>query len=221
MYDSFIPRRDANALQWMIAFSTGISQNPALYELTEADSESIAQAVQEFQQALAVSTFKATRTEETVNQKNIKRNAATDLCRNYAIGIKYNEGIDDSSKIAIGVRPVNTDRDPIFCPQTSPIVNIIAATPGAHTLRYSDSFTPDSAKKPFGAVALQLFGYIGDEVTDNENLAKLLDTATRNPVVTAFDPDDDGKMITYFGRWIGRRGDTGPWSLGVSMRIAA
>lgn len=217
----YIPDRDADALLWMLAFSSGIAADPAKFELSEADAEAISQAVSEYQEALAVATNKATRTEETVNVKDTKRNAAKTLCRHYAIEIKFNSGISDAEKIAIGVRPVNTDRSPIFCPQTSPILSIIAATPGAHTLRYSDSFTPDSAKRPFGAAALQIFGYIGDEVTDNENLAHLIDTATRNPVVAVFQPEDDGKMITYFGRWIGRRGDTGPWSLGVSMRIAA
>jgi hypothetical protein len=217
----YIPDRDADALLWMNAFSSGISADPAKFELSEADAEAISQAVSEYQEALAVATNKATRTEETVNVKDTKRNAAKTLCRHYAIDIKFNSGISDAEKIAIGVRPVNTDRSPVFCPQTSPILSIIAATPGAHTLRYSDSFTPDSAKRPFGAAALQIFAYIGDEITDNENLAHLIDTATRNPVVAVFQPEDDGKMITYFGRWIGRRGDTGPWSLGVSMRIAA
>lgn len=221
MYEPYIPARDANALLWMNAFSSGISADPAKFELSEADAETISQAVSEFQEALAVATNEATRTKGTVNTKDTKRNAAETLCRHYAVQIKHNAGISDASKLDIGIRPVNNDRSPIFCPQTSPILSIIAATPGAHTLRYSDSFTPDSAKRPFGAAALQLFGYIGDEVTDNVSLAHLIDTATRNPVVAVFQPEDDGKMITYFGKWIGRRGDTGPWSLGVSMRIAA
>ena len=43
----------------------------------------------------------------------------------------------------------------------------------------------------------------------------------KNPVAVGFDPADDGKVATYFARRASRRGDVGPWSLPVSMRIAA
>lgn len=46
---------------------------------------------------------------------------------------------------------MNPNREPIECPQTCPLLNVIAATPGAQTLRYADSMTPDSPAKPFGA----------------------------------------------------------------------
>jgi hypothetical protein len=36
-----------------------------------------------------------------------------------------------------------------------------------------------------------------------------------------FQPEHDGKVATYFACWSGRRGETGPWSASVSMRIAA
>jgi hypothetical protein len=44
---------------------------------------------------------------------------------------------------------------------------------------------------------------------------------TKNPVAVGFAGTDDGKMATYFARWASPRGDVGPWSLPVSMRIAA
>ena len=44
---------------------------------------------------------------------------------------------------------------------------------------------------------------------------------TRNPIVVPFAEADDGKIATYYGRWASVRGEVGPWSLPVSMRIAA
>ena len=40
-------------------------------------------------------------------------------------------------------------------------------------------------------------------------------------VARAREHADAGRCATYFARWAGRRGDTGPWSLGQSMRIVA
>jgi hypothetical protein len=39
--------------------------------------------------------------------------------------IKENTGITDQDKIDIGVRPINPDREPIDCPTTPPLINVL------------------------------------------------------------------------------------------------
>jgi hypothetical protein len=221
MADDFFPRPDADALLWMLGFSNGISSSPATYQLTPGDATTIATAVSEFQAALELAEAPLTRTPGNVNAKDTKRNLAETLCRQYAIQIKYNNGITDQAKIDIGVRPVNTDRTPQHCPQTSPLVNVTAATPGSHTVRFADSLEPNKRAKPPGAAGVQIFCHIGETPTVNEDDAKFVGMFTTNPIVVAYTPEDDGKMATIFARWSGKRGDTGPFSLPVSMRIAA
>jgi hypothetical protein len=116
---------------------------------------------------------------------------------------------------------VNTTRTPIPAPATSPLLNIVANTPGVQTLRYADSATPDSGKKPFGAIQLQLFVVTGTAAVTDPDSAAFLAAHTRNPVEVPFTSADDGKVATYFARWATRTGEVGPWSLPVSMRIAA
>jgi len=217
----YIPAEDGAALAWMAAFSGGISANPALYMLQNSDATTIANAVALYEEAWFAANDPETRTKAQTNIKNQARNAAESICRQYAIGIKGNAAISDADKINIGVRPTNNSREPIFCPQTSPLVNIIGQTPGTQTLRYADSNTPDSPAKPFGAAQLQIFVAIADAPTANADDAQYYGAFTKNPVAVAYSEDDDGKVATIFGRWVGRRGDTGPWSSPVSMRIAA
>ena len=221
MANNFIPDKDPQALIWMQAFSAGITANPALYLLTGPDALTIAGAVALFAAALAISSNPATRTEVTVAEKDDARTAAEAVCRQFAILIKYNAGISDPDKIAIGVRPVNTSREPVNCPQTSPLLNIIAATPGVQTLRYADSTTPDSAKKPFGASELQLFLAVADAAITDPEAARFYGKFTKNPIGVDFDASDNGKQATFFARWASRRGQTGPWSAPISMAIAA
>ena len=137
----FIPDQDPQALIWMQAFASGLSTNPALYMVTAPDAATVSAAVGAFATALPIATNPATRTEVTVALKDDARTSAEQVCRQFAILIKYNAGISDPDKIAIGVRPVNPTREPIECPQTSPLLNVIAATPGSQTLRYADSMT--------------------------------------------------------------------------------
>ncbi|MGI9015207.1 MAG: hypothetical protein ACR2GY_13300 [Phycisphaerales bacterium] len=217
----YIPGKDADALIWMRAFANVISASPSTYQLVPPDGVMLSTAVDEFETALQTANTQSTRTPGAIQTKDTKRNAAETLCRQYAVQIKYNNAISDTAKIDLGVRPVNESREPVYCPQSSPLLSITAATPGAQTLRYADSLNPTTAGKPFGAAALQLFMYVGDEATTNEDQAQFVGLFTRNPVAVTFDPADDGKVATFFARWSGGRGDTGNWSLPTSMRIAA
>ena len=205
----------------MQTFSAALSANPALYMLTGPDAATVASAVGAFDSALTLSSDPNTRTPVNIALKDDTRTAAEQICRQFAILIKFNAGISDPDKIAIGVRPVNPNREPIECPQTSPLLNVIAATPGAHTLRYADSLTPDSPAKPFGASELQLWVAIGTTPVTDPEAGQFYNKFTRNPVTVAFSNADNAKLATYFGRWASRRGEVGPWSAPVTLAIAA
>ncbi|MCI0362939.1 MAG: hypothetical protein L0219_03605, partial [Phycisphaerales bacterium] len=121
----YIPRDDSLFSLWAQAFSGGVSANPPLYMLTPAQALSIQNSVNAFVAALLVATNEATRTKGTIAAKDDARSICEDLCRQYAIDIKNNEGITDQDKINIGVRPINPNREPIECPQTSPLLSIL------------------------------------------------------------------------------------------------
>jgi hypothetical protein len=221
MSESYIPAADALARDWFVNFAARIAANPALYQLTAADATNIDGVVDDFVAAYAIAVEPITRTPVTIAAKDAARNVAEQLCRQFAIQIKFNAGITDEDKIAAGVRPPNPNRDPINPPASSPLLNVLGATPGSHTIRYADTSTPDSPAKPFGAAMMQLWVAIGATPTTDESTAKFYGTFTKNPVGVSFVEADDGKVATYFARWANRKGDTGPWSLPVSMRIAA
>lgn len=205
----------------MRAFADGIAGHPGRYQLGDAEAAGISQAVERFETALAVALDESTRTKVSVSAKDEARNAAKQLCRQYARLIKFNAGIDDAAKIAIGVPPVNPERRRRNAPMTSPAVFIVGATFGAHTLRYHDSFTPEKRAMPFGATCIQLFVAIGEEIAHDPDQAKFIGSYTKTPTTVEFTAADSGKYATYFARWASQRGETGPWSIPASLRIAA
>lgn len=221
MAESYIPSEDGLALTWMQSFAGGIVAKPSTYQLTAADAANIQSVVDDYAAAYAVAANLSTRTAVTVAAKDDARNVAEQLCRQFSIQIKFNAGVSDPDKIAIGVRPVNPNRDPINVPESSPLLNVIGATPGSHTVRYADTGTPDSGAKPFGAAQLQLFVAVGATPVGDPDTAGFNGAYTKNPIGVGFDFADDGKVATYFARWASRKGEVGPWSLPVSMRIAA
>src|SRR5262245_21994226 len=162
--NDYIPSKDAQFSLWAQAFSNGISATPALYMLTPAQAATIAGTVTSFVNALLVANDESTRTKPTIIAKDNARSICETMCRQYAIDIKFNEGIADEDKVAIGVRPINPDREPIEVPTTQPLLNVTGETPGVQTVRYADSNTPNLRAKPFGAASLQLYvGITADE----------------------------------------------------------
>jgi hypothetical protein len=221
MGKDYIPEKDGMAAVWMGAFAAGIAKAPGAYMLSPPDVAIIQQVVAEFQHELPVATAPATRTKGTVHSKNQARARAEALLRLYAQQIKLNRGISDASKLAIGVPPPNTARSRRDVPLSSPVVSVVAATQGAHTLAYKDTITPGRAM-PFGAVCLQVFRAISEDgpVRDPAD-ARLCGCFTRSPAVVTFRAEDNRKTATYFARWASRRGEFGNWSMPTSFTIAA
>lgn len=220
MPNPYIPSTDAALLAFSLNFSTLLTAAPATYGLTAPDAATIAGEHGQYETALALAVDPPTRTAVTVAAKDVARASLVAIIRQYAMIIRNDPNVTDPNKIALGLNPINDARTPINAPGTSPLLNVVFATPGGHTLRFADTLTPDSGKKPFGAMQLQLFVNVGVAAIVDPTAAQLYGQFTKNPVVVAFDAGDAGKVATYFGRWVGRRGDVGPWSLPVSMNIA-
>jgi hypothetical protein len=212
---------DELALQKMQAFVNGIALQPGVYGASSSDVDTMVGTVGEFATALSVATTPGTRTKLAVASKVIARGQAASVCRRYAILIKYNNAISDVDKLAIGVEPVNTNRDPVYCPQSTPMLSIAGSAPGSMTMRYCDSNTPDSGRKPVGAFQIELYMAVAPEPVENPDTAVKYRAFTRNPIYVVWNEDDDKKTATLWARWIGRRGDTGPWSVPISTTIAA
>ena len=116
----YIPRNDDAFRTYAENFAGIISANPALYMLTAAQAASIQGVVDTFVAKLAISSNENTRTKNTIADKDDARSVAETMIRQYAVDIKNNEGITDGDKLAIGVRPINPDREPIEPPTTQP-----------------------------------------------------------------------------------------------------
>ena len=221
MQDSYIPRREQEALGWMKQFAGGLETDPAMYGVGETEITVLAEAIRAYESSIDAAQDPYTRSRNTTAAKTAARGDAEKLCRRLAMRIKADDRVRDHDKLRIGVRPRKPLRRRIPCPQTSPLLSLLWITAGAHRLRYADSTTPDSTAKPPGAKGLQLFIAVGETEAAPLAEARMIGTYTRSPMVVTFDTAYDGKIATYYARWAGARGAVGPWSLPVSMRITA
>lgn len=218
---SYIPSRDAELGQWVTNFSTLITASPGTYGLLAGDAAAIAAYVTAFTGALAVVNNPATKTKATVAAKDGARAAMLDIVRPYAQQVRNNNGVSNADKTALGLTIVDRTPTSVPPPTSSPLISVIGATPGEHTLRYSDSNAPDSRRKPVGVIGLQLFVAVASGAVADPAVAPFKAFVTRQPYGVTFDPADNGKLATYFARWQNRKGQTGPWSNAITFTIAA
>jgi hypothetical protein len=220
MHD-YIPRRDANAAEWAANFARHVAATPAAYGLSAGDAATIAAAADAFSAAVLVAVNPPTRTRGTVAAKDAARAAMEFLLRHYAQRVRMNRGVSNELKAALAITIGDRTKTRIATPATCPLVAVIGATPGRHTVRFADSANPERRGKPFGVVGLQLFVALGSTPAGDVREARFAALVTRDPFEMSFGHEDNARTATYFARWQTRRGIVGPWSAPVSFTVAA
>ena len=224
---NYMGSTDAAQVSWLRTFADALVASPATYDVDALDASTLEALVDVAEASFAVGgttgrarNNPATYTPVTVAQFAADLAAAKGMAAPLAMQIRQNLGVLDADKIAAGIRPLNPSRTPIPVPTSVPLLNVLFAGPGTHTLEFADSDTPSSKQKPFGAVGLQLFVAVGTAAVIDPGAANYLLTSSRNPVFASFDIADNGKIATYFGRWLTRRGQEAPWGSPAAMTIA-
>lgn len=223
MPNPYIPAQDSAYDNWAANFSAQITASPATYGLVAGDATAIATAFSNWHAAYLLAGLTAppnptpvnpsTRTSVTIAAKDVQKAASAITFRSYAMIIGANAGVSSGAKIAAGLTDRATGRTPIPAPGTAPILGFIGATPGVHTLKYSDTSTPTTKAKPFGAIQIELWNFVAIVPPVGGALGcSFVGVFTKTPFSVNYLAGDIGKNAYYYGRWTTRRGIVGPWS---------
>jgi hypothetical protein len=221
MANGYMPRKDADALAWMQAFSRGLADRPGVFPVTPGEVAAVDESVGRFAAAMAVASDPTRRTTVAVTLKDAARLAAEDACRPIYARIRLDKSVDDTDKIAIGVRPVKTAYARLAAPDTAPILAQGELSWSAYEINYRTSHGVSGRAKPAGATALQVFRAIGDGPATSIEQAAYFRSVSRSPMRVEYTSADNGKTATYFARRVTRKGETGPWSAPLSVRVVS
>jgi hypothetical protein len=217
----YIPPKDSDLLAFANTYATTVAVNPSIYGLVAGDSTTITNAVNTYAAAQAVVDNPATKSVTTVNAKNAAKQAMIGILRTYSAQIRLNPGVSNDAKLAIGLNLPNNTPTPVPAPVTVPILTVIGQQAGTITVRFADSTTPDKRSKPAGAVQLELWLGVETAVVTDPTLCTKVATITKQPVAITFPIGSSGKVYTFFGRWLTRRGLAGDWSSSITGTIGA
>lgn len=224
MQPPYIPPQDAAYDLWLANFSLILTGAPTSYGLTAPDAVIVAAAYDDWHAAFILATEPGTRTSPTIAEKDAQRAASTAIVRPYAQAISKDAGISDELKLGIGVNLPNFAPTPIPAPTTAPGLTLVQATPMQMKLAYRDSEAIAGKKKPFGVLALEVWRSVGTVAATDPAQCTYDKSVTKSPMFSSFTAGQQGKIVTYFARWITRSGpqgvqQSGPWSAPLSAFI--
>ena len=74
--------------------------------------------------------------------------------------------------------------------------------------------------QPPGVALLQVYANVGDGIDHDVRAARGVGEYGRQPIRIEWPHEYIGRTVTYFGRWMTKKGLKGPWSLPVYMTVA-
>lgn len=228
LVNSYLPPKDNDLDLWAQNLDTKVTAAPTTYGLVAGDATAFHTLRLAFTTALLAATSAPTRTKVTVATKNTARFNMIASIRSLAARVQAYSLITPTLLAELGLTVRDTHPSPIAAPSTAPIVSPLNSSGHDIRFRFADTDTPDSRSKPPGVTAMQLWGKVGTTPPASIADCVLLGTYTKNSdgpgsrsVAVGFSGADTGKTAYLIGRWITRRGLTGPSSAIASMTIAA
>ena len=222
-YPPYIPPADAAFANWLSNFSTLLTAAPTDYGLTAADATQVDAVNTDFQAAYTLAVDPITRTSPTVAAKDVARASAEAVVRPFAVQISKNGAVTDEDKAGIGVTIPSLVPTPIPAPTVAPVIGLIAATIQAMRLSYTTAGATGKSK-PFGSIGVQVYRSVGTVAATDPAQATFVGVVTKSPFRQTFNADDQGKICTFFCRFVTRSGpdgtaQTGPWSNALNVHV--
>jgi hypothetical protein len=207
----FLPRKDADLLQWAINFLAALLAILSRIGFPTEVYDRLSSLVDDFRDKLRIATATGTRTKTTVQEKNASRKTLLTAFRN-AIGeyLTRNHSLTDADRDNLGLPIRKSGRTPTPVATTIPWVQVVMTV--IRYLRFDFGGSETSRAKPAGQHGMELAGLIGGERPANVYALTLSYFDTHTPLSIAFEEEDRGKTFWFAVRWENTRGEKGPWS---------
>ena len=152
--------------------------------------------------------------------KDGERATYVTLLRSFSQQIQKRSGTTDEQRGGLGITIPDTEPTPVPAPTTAPVLNIVTSERLRHVVEASKTALEGGALgKPTGVRGVQLWRKIGDPAPVDESDLEFVSEFTRTRMTLDYQMAQGGLTVYYQARWVGTRGDTGPWGELVSATV--
>ena len=152
--------------------------------------------------------------------KDAERDTYVALLRSFSQQIQKRTGTTDAQRGGLGITIPDTEPTPVPAPTTAPVLNIVTSERLQHVVEASKTALEGGGLgKPTGVRGVQLWRKIGDPAPTAESDFEFVSEFTRTRMTLDYQMVQGGLTVYYQARWVGTRGDTGPWGEMVSATV--
>jgi hypothetical protein len=221
---SYIPPGDSDLNLFLINFSTLITATPAAYGLLAADATAIAAQKTAYSAAFVLATDPSTRTPVTVAAKDTARRNAEAVVRPYAQRVASSLTVSDALKTGLGLNLHGTPPAPVPAPTVAPLLSLVSAAVGVHTIIGRNPINPTSKAMPVGSVGVQVERGAGATLAAATAALTFFDLRSKQPMSLSTAGQPSGTILAYRTRYFTRSGPAGsaqfgPWSEVISAAV--
>lgn len=218
MSSDYIPRGDAELIEFANNFVTKTDGNEADYGLTAADTGEVKALKLTFAGSYADNNSKQTAARSARTQKDSDRKSLVSKLRESSQVVQEHPKTTDAMRDGL-MLPVR-DKEPsnIGEPATQPVAEIDTSVQLRHLITFYNQGSISKAK-PEGVKGCEIWCRIGGEATMNEDDYRYLGTDTASPYLAVHKAENVGKQAHYLLRWVNAKGEPGAWSAPFSATI--
>jgi hypothetical protein len=211
-YD-FIPRKDADFLQWVNNFMKYLSDISKTVAFPDSVYEELQTQQADFAEKFELATEPATRTKLTVQAKTTARTTLENSLRKAVSEyLTSNHLLTDEDRDGLGLPIHKTTRTPSPVATDSPDADVDTSVIGRITIHFFEKGSRHKKGKPAGQHGAEVAWIISDTPPARWDELLHSNIDTNSPFTLAFEHDQRGKTVYFALRWENTRGEKGPWS---------
>lgn len=224
MAERRIPRADADFSTYMNQYTPAVAK---WWEDQGLDADRLTdlnKALTVWNAALPAHLAAQNAAEAARQSKDAARQGLESAARPISAFIQAYPATTNTDRAAIGITVRDTSNTPSSTPTSRPVAFVRSSERLMHTLRLSDEATPTRRARPRGVLGAEVWCALvnaGEPVPANPSTLTYLTIATGPSLTTDFSMADGGKTAVYMLRWVGTRGQKGPWSDAAMATVAA
>lgn len=222
MSSSYLPRQDTEFTAWVVNFLSYLGTHTAQVGLTMADLDEILVAKPQWEGMYDDHIQAQANARAKTAAKCGSRDTLEGIVRELVGRIQKYPGTTDADRMALGITVRSTAQEPVgVTPDDKPDPVVNASQRLRHVLRIQNQTLSGTSKaKPAWALGCEVWVKVGEMPVDENDLG-YVGLVTRSPFEVNYTGDDGGKMAHYMLRWVGTKGEKGPWSVVESVTVAA
>jgi hypothetical protein len=209
----FIPRKDADFLQWTVNFLAVLIKIFSRIGFPEAVCQQLIVLKDAFAEKFRIAEAPETRTKPAVRDKDTARKTLEkDLRKTIREYLSNNHLLTDTDRESLGLPVYKTTRTPSPVAAEAPDVEVDTSVIARLAVHFFKKGGSHKKGKPAGQHCAEIRWIIGE--TPPARWEDLIHSAvdTASPFTLAFENDRRGETVYLALRWENTRGEKGPWS---------